>query len=149
MFGLFRSKERTQQAYVELLGYMTQEWRMKERYARTFLDAYRNNVAKIHKEATGRFKAMADSGPEGHLLSIAHGGTEHAMALVAQAYQGYMGDLRRGKHVDTDVELVIWAILSNRSDLVESFDKAFGNYIYEKHEDKFPRLFDEVFEKDY
>jgi hypothetical protein len=57
-----------------------------------------------------------------------------------------MGDLRRGKHVGTNIELTIWAILSNRSDLIEDFDKSFSKYIYENHEERFPSLFDDVFE---
>ncbi len=146
MFGLFSSKEVTQKAYDELLEYLTDHWKMKERYARAFLDTYRHNISKIHK-TTSRLNSMMNSDdPELRLMSIASGGKQHALdlTLVTQAYQGYMTDLRRGRYVGTDTELAIWAILSNRSDLVEQFDKAFGGYINKKCEEKFPKLFDEV-----
>ncbi|SRR6266699_443985 len=151
MFGLFGSKEGTQPAYDELLNYLTDDWHMKERYARAFLDEYRHSIAKLHKQTTSRFEQVqGGDNPELRLMTIAMGGRDHVLSLtlVAQAYHGYMNDLRRGKHVGTNVELVIWAILANRSDLVEDFDKGFSKYIYEKHEERFPSLFDDVFEMD-
>ena len=38
-----------------------------------------------------------------------------------------MTDLRRGRYVGTDIEKAIWAILSNRSDLVGEIDRMFEN----------------------
>jgi hypothetical protein len=149
MFGLFGSKESIRAAYDELFNYLADDWHMKDRYARAFLDEYRRSIAKFHKEATGRFEKIQNGDdPELRLMSTAMGGRDHALALtlVWQAYQGYMIDLRRGKHVGTNVELAIWAILSNRSELIGDFDKPFSRYIYEKHEERFPNLFDDVFE---
>ena len=69
----------------------------------------------------------------------------HDLALVGQAYSAYMADLRRGKHIGTDIEKAIWAILANRSDLVADGDRLFSEYIDDAHEERFPGLFDEVF----
>src|SRR5437660_11371315 len=124
MFGLFGSKESTQTAYDELLNFLTDNWHMKEPYTRAFLDEYRSNIAKLHKQLTGRFDlAQRSDNAELRLGTIAAGGRDYVLdlMLVTQAYQAYMGDLRRGKHVGTSIELAIWAILSNRSDLIEDF----------------------------
>ena len=145
MFG-FGSKADSQYAYNELLRFLTEEWEMKERYARAFLDTYRSSIAKIHKESILRYASLANSSnPEEYLTSVANEGMQHTMPLVSQAYQAYMTELRRGKHVGTDVELAIWGILANRSDIIDHFDPAFGKWIFEQYNVKFPNLFDDVF----
>jgi len=53
--------------------------------------------------------------------------------------------LRRGKHVNTDVELAIWGILANRSNLLESIDRPLAAYIESEQQKLFPDLFDQVF----
>ena len=153
MFGLFGSKEATQKAYDELLNFLTEEWRMKDRYARAFLDEYRSDIAKLHKQITSRADELLQRGDAAarRLMSIeiiSAGGLGQVLSviLVTQAYRAYMSDLRRGKHVRTNIELAIWAILSNRSDLVQDFDKFFGQYVQEKYEELFPTLFDDVFD---
>jgi len=151
MFGLFGSKEKTQAAYDELLNFMTDHWHMKERYVRAFLDEYRNSAGKLHKQVIERFNvAQASDDAMLRLGTVAMGGRDYVLSLIliTQAYRGYMDDLRRGKHVGTNIELAIWAILANRSDLVGDFDKAFAKYIDEKHEALFPNLFDDVFDMD-
>ena len=55
-----------------------------------------------------------------------------------------MADLRRGKHVGTDVEKAIWAILSNSSELLESIDSGLDQYIQEVEAEKFPDLYEDV-----
>ena len=151
MFGLFGSKESTQAVYDELLNFMTDDWHMKERYTRAFLDEYRSSIAKLHKQFIERFEiAQRSDNAVLRLGTIAAGGRDYVLSLmlVTQAYQAYMSDLRRGKHVGTNVEFAIWAILANRSDLVRDFDKVFGQYVQEKYEELFPTLFDDVFEMD-
>jgi hypothetical protein len=143
MFGLFKKYD---DVYDELYDHLVNDWQMKDRYAKAFLDVYRKTLAKIHGEGKERMHQLRNSdNPEHRLLSVVAGGDQNNYALVAQAYMGYMADLRRGKHIDTDVELAIWAILSNRSDLLETLDRAFARYIEEKTEEKFPKLFDTVF----
>ncbi len=145
MFGL-RSYD---DEYQELCEYLTHEWRMKPLYAKAFLDAYKKNIGKIlagGKQRTAIIERSTD--PETRLLGYAlFRGEEHSLALIGQAYQAYMKDLRRGKHIGTPVEFAIWAILANRSDLLEGLDRGFAAYIEETHKNKFPNLFDEVFEK--
>lgn len=121
---------------------------MKERYARAFLDAYRRKMSKIHKDILKKYQDMEKSGnPELRLAVMAMGGKRDALAhvLIAQAYNAYKLDLRSGKHVGTDVELAVWGMLSNRSDLLDPIDKSLAKFIREKYEEKFPRLYDELF----
>ena len=148
MFGFFGSKEGEQKAYDELLAFLTEDWEMKERYAKAILDVYRRSIAKIHKNITKRHEEMQSRGnAELRLALIAMGGKRDAMAhmLIAQAYNGYKNDLQSGKYVGTDVELAIWGILARRSDLLDDFDKGFAMYIRDNYEKKFPQLFDELF----
>ena len=133
--------------FLELYGYLTQQWEMKPGYAKPFLTAYKKSIGKIFSKGNARMASLeASQNPEARLLRYANLGQEYDFALVGQAYYAYMGDLRRGRHVGTPVEKAIWAILANRSDLVASLDNAFARWIDEKHEEKFPGLFAEVFE---
>lgn len=143
MFGFGKSYD---EEYLEMYEFLTQDWEMKPEYAKPFLTEYKKKIGKILVEGKKRLQMMENSSdPETRLMSYANLGQAPVFALVAQAYNAYMGDLRRGKHVGTPIEKTIWAILSNRSDLVDDIDKAFGKWIYEKHEEKFPGLFEEVF----
>ena len=119
---------------------------MKPAYAKPFMDAYRKSVGK--KLANGRRqmeKHMGSDDPVLSLAAFANLGQELDNSLVAQAYEAYMSDLRRGRLVGTPVEKAIWAILYNRSDLIEAIDRPFQKYINEKCDEKFPRLLDEAF----
>ncbi len=144
MFGCFGKSYDDE--YLELYEYLTQQWQMKPEYAKSFLNAYKKSIGKLFSSGKERMEMLeSSSDPEMRLLRYANLGQEYDYALVGQAYQAYMGDLRRGKHVDTPVEKTIWAILANRSDLVEALDRAFARWIDEKQEEKFPGLFEEVF----
>jgi len=146
MFGLFKSYD---DEYLELYEYLTQDWEMKPEYAKPFMNTYKKNIGKIFSEGKKRMQMLENSNdPELRLMSIANGDQEHAYALVGQAYAAYMSDLRRGKYVGTPVEMAIWAILVNRSDLVETLDRAFSRYISNKYEEIFPNLFEEVYLND-
>jgi len=146
MFGLLKSYD---EEYLELYEYLTQDWKMKPEYAKSFLDAYKKSIGKMFSQGKQRMSMLeSSSDPEARLLRVANFGQEYPFALVGQAYQAYMGDLRRGKHVGEPIELAIWAILGNRPDLLESIDRAFANYISEKAEEKFPNLFEDVFSQD-
>lgn len=144
--GLFSSYE---SEYRELLEYLVENWQMKPRFAESFLNTYKKSIGKIFQAGKKRM-AQTENHPDPsvRLAMLASMGQEQSYALVGQAYQAYMTDLRRGRHVGTDIEKTIWTILSNRSDLVREIDQGFANYIDEKCEDKFPNLFDEVFEPD-
>jgi len=145
MFGLlFKSYD---DEFIELYEYLTQEWNMKPEYAKPFLSAYKKNLGKILSEGKQRFLMLKNSSDPGtRLLLIGSGTDEYSLALVSQAYQAYMSDLRRGKHIGTQVEMAIWAILSNQLELAKSIDRALGNFIAAKQEEKFPGLLEEVFQ---
>ena len=142
--GLFSSYD---SEYQELYEHLVEEWDMKPAYAKPFLDAYKKSVGK--KLANGRKqmeKHMGGNDPTLSLAAYANLGQELDFSLVAQAYEAYMTDLRRGRHVGTVVEKTIWAILFNRSDLIETIDRPFQKFIDEKCQQKFPGLLDEAFE---
>lgn len=88
---------------------------------------------------------MDGNDPTLSLAAYAEMGQELDYTLVAQAYEAYMIDLRRGRHVGTAVEKAIWVILFNRSDLLESIDRPLQKFVDEKCEQKFPGLLDEAF----
>ena len=143
MLGFFKSYD---EEYLELYEYLTQEWAMKAEYAKPFLNTYKKDIGKKLFEGKKRMAILENSSdPEARLISIANSGQEYDFALVGQAYQAYMVDLRRGHHVGTPIEKTIWAILANRSDLVDTVDRALGKWIFEKYNEKFPGLFKEVF----
>lgn len=143
MFGLLKSYD---EEYSELYEYLTAGWQMKPEYARAFLDTYKRSIGKILANGKKRMSRLENSGnPEMALAAFANLGEEHPFALVGQAYQAYMTDLRRGTHVGTPVEAAIWAILVNRSDLLETIDRGLAQFIERKHEEKFPRLLQQVF----
>lgn len=140
MFGFGKAPDH----FAELLAYLVEDWDMRARYASAFLTAYRAPISKLHEQGLKNLDHVATHGNAEQRL-IAMGSEPRDYALVAQAYQSYLGDLRRGRHVGTDVELVIWAILVNRVDLFETIDRGLAGFIESKHEERFPNLFETVF----
>ena len=131
--------------YEELFSHLTERWEMKPYYATAFLDAYKRSIGKVLFSGKKRISQLHESADPSVRLFAFTDMDSHDLALVGQAYTAYMADLRRGKHVGTDVEKAIWAILANRSDLISDADRLFSEYINETHEERFPRLFNEVF----
>lgn len=141
MFGFGKKPDH----FPEFLEFLTEKWQMKPRYAAAFLNAYRTDISVMHEQGLKRLDASIDlSRPENRLLAYQMPDPRD-FALVGQAYKAYLSDLRRGKHVDTDVEVAIWAILCNRSDLLESVDKPLAKYVIENQQTKFPTLFEDAF----
>jgi len=141
MFGFGKKPDH----YAEFLEYCTERWQMKPRFAAAFLNAYRSDISVLHEQGLKRLEASVDlSSPEGRLFALQMPDPRD-YALVGQAYKAYLSDLRRGKHVDTDVEIAIWAILCNRSDLLESIDRPLSMYVTENQQMKFPTLFEDAF----
>ena len=144
MFGLFGRAEASKKTYERLLGHLTDDWEMKGRYAVTFLDAYRRSISNIYAEVLKRYEGLTRSHA---LLAQAAGGESDALdhVVVLQACQAYKNDLVGGRHVGTDVERVIWAILCNRSDIVAQLDPSLARYLDKAQDERFPDLFEEVF----
>ena len=143
--GWFNSYD---EEYRELFSHLTEEWDMKPEYVRSFLNTYKKSIGKILSKSKKRSSILRESSnPELSLFAIAYVDDleEYNYTIVVQAYSAYMNDLRRGRHVGTFVEKVIWAILADNLELVESVDRFFAEYIEEEYEKKFPRLFEEVF----
>jgi hypothetical protein len=145
----FSKKKDTRVEYNELYVYLCDEWRMKPEFARAFLDAYIDPLAEKFRAAKLEVQrlAMSESASD-RVASVAFEDDFVATALVAQAQQAYLRDLRSGKHVGTQVEQVIWTVLVNRSDILENYDKPLAKFTYQNYEKKFPNLFDTVFERD-
>lgn len=141
MFGFTKRPDH----FTLFLEHLTEQWQMKPRYAAAFLNAYRTDISVMHEQGLQRLDASIDlSRPENRLLAYSMPDPRD-FALVGQAYKGYLADLRRGRHVGTDVEVAIWAILSNRSDLLESVDKPLAKYVAENQAVMFPTLFEDAF----
>jgi len=145
---LFKRVPDTQLEYNALQKYLREEWRMKPLYITALLDAYRLDICEKHRAAVIRQQQSESSASAvDRLQANAYDSTYVDTALVAQAHQGFLRDLRRGVHVDTDVELAIWAILISRSDILEHFDRGLVNFTYDKYEERFPLLFERVFDR--
>jgi len=148
LMGLFKSFDAE---YRELYKHLTEDWCMKPDYAKPFLDAYKKSVGKMLSKGRKRMsQPMPQHTDFPHLQAALSGttdfGQDYNFAIVGQAYQAYMRDLRRGKYVGTVVEKTIWAILSNRSDLVGLLDRPFEKYVDKKQEELFPNLLEDVFD---
>ena len=148
--GLFNSYDKE---YEELYSYLTEHdgWEMKPRYAKAFLEAYKKPLGKKLRKGRKAASDILNKGPGFESIfgpfsstMIAFELQDHEVVIVAQAYMAYMADLRRDKHVGTDVEKAIWAILSNGSDLLDSIDSGLHQYIQEIEAEKFPDLYEDV-----
>ena len=131
--------------YHELLCHLTKEWGMKPRYAQAFLSSYKKSIGKILSRVKERSSLLLEGdNPEMRLFAVAYI-DYHDLAIFGQAHRAYLNDLRSGKHVGTSVEKAIWAILANRSDLLEDIDQPLSKYVEESYEDMFPDLLAEAF----
>ena len=140
MFGFGKRND----YYPQLLEHLVEHWGMKTKYASAFLLEYRSQISKLHESGLKNIERLQSSNDPGQrLLAIASEPLDYA--LVGQAYQAYMTDLRSGRHISSDIELAIWAILSNRGDLLSSIDRGFHEYIETTRSERFPDLFDKVF----
>jgi hypothetical protein len=141
MFGFGKKPDH----FVDLLEHLVENWGMRSRFASSFLSEYRTSISKLHEEGTKRLDQLRQHGSaEQRLIAIASEPKDYA--LVGQAYQAYLGDLRHGKHVDSDIELAIWGILVNRIDLLETIDRGLAGFIESTHSERFPDLFEKVFD---
>ena len=139
--GWFDSYEKE---YHGLLDHLTSDWQMRPRFAVAFLNAYRRKIGKSLRRGQAEASKLLNSGQSlSGLMALELSDLDYP--LVATAYEGYLVDLRRGKHIRTDVELAIWAILSNRMDILKEVDKGFHDYLERSTEKKFPRLDQDVF----
>lgn len=130
----------------EFLLYMTEKWEMKEPIARAFLAAYGKDMSELHEQGLDRLDKSADLAATENRLLAYQMPDPRDFALVGQAYRAYSADLSNGRHRGTPVELAIWAILWNRSDLVQSIDPALAEYISENQDTVFKSLYDEAFQ---
>ena len=137
--------QQTQRALDELREHLDSHWGMKPEYAADFLETYKNSLAKMLSEGRSRRRVLQmDAGSREIAAGVNDEEEDLDFALVGQAYFAYMNDLRRGKHVGTRVERVIWLLLSGRGDLVESIDRGLAKFFEDNCDVKFPNLGAEV-----
>lgn len=119
MFGFGRKPDH----FNEFLEYLVDDWQMKARYAAAFLSAYRMDISVMHEDGLKRLDRSIDLSRAENRLLMHTMPNPKDFALVGQAYKACINDIRMGKHVNTDVETAIWAILWTRSDLLESIPR--------------------------
>ena len=129
--------------FTELSVHLVEKWHMRARHAKAFISAYRRNISELHEAGVGRFHS--NQVPSFRVLAVGRDVDPCDFSLVKQAYVAYMTDLRHGRHLGTDVELAIWAILAKRSDLVRPIDSATAKFFEDNWELLFPELFEIVF----
>ena len=117
---------------------------MRTRFAAAFLSAYRDDVSYRLEEGSKRTQEMLSTLSRAQQLMF-NSADVFDFAIVGQAYMGYMQDLRHGRHVGTDIELAIWALLLNHMDLVEQTDQVVGTFVSQEHERQFPNLLEQVY----
>jgi hypothetical protein len=129
--------------FSELSVHLVEKWHMRARYATAFVSAYRRNISALHEAGTGGFHGSQMSSPG--MLSINSDVDPCDLTLVKQAYSAYMTDLPHGRHLGTDVEIAIWAILASRIDLVRGINSAIAKSVEDHWELLFPDLFELAF----
>lgn len=140
MFGFGKKPDH----FVELMEHLVDRSGMRTRYASAFLSAYKDDVSRRFEDGSKGAEQILRSMSTVQQMMFDPSDT-YNFAIVAQAYQGYLQDLRRGVHVNTDVEKAIWALLVIHSDLVEQADKSLAKWIAQEHEKQFPNLLEEVY----
>ena len=141
MFGFGKKPDH----FADLMEHLVERAGMRSRFASAFLSAYKDETSKRFEEGTKKAEqTFAMMSPTQKMMF--NPSDIYDFAIVAQAYTAYMQDLRRGRHVGTDVELAIWALLTNHVDLVQGADKALATWIEQQHEMQFPNLLEMVYE---
>jgi hypothetical protein len=129
--------------FTELFVRLVETWHMRARCAGAFVSAYRRDISALHESGAWSFHGSEMKSTR--MLSADGEAHPCDLSLVKQAYRAYMTDIRQGRHLGTDVELAVWAILAKRSDLVRPFDSTTSRFIEDNRELLFPDLFEIAF----
>ena len=140
MFGFGKKPDH----FADLMVHLVERAGMRTRYASAFLSAYKDDVSKRFEDGTKRVGQTLRTLSRTQQL-LFDPSEVYDFTIVAQAYLGYLQDLRRGLHVGTDVEIAIWAILVNNIDLLRQTDQALAEYIKLQYEEKFPGLLEKAY----
>ena len=131
----------------EFFSYMVDDWQFREEYAQAFLNEYGTDLSRLHDQGLRRLEASLDlSRPENRLLA-SDMPDPRAFALVGQALTAYANDLQKGKHRGTPVEVAIWAILWNRSDLLGTLNPTLAKYIDDNQNTVFKSIYETAFKE--
>ncbi|MCK9687282.1 hypothetical protein [Scleromatobacter humisilvae] len=124
-----------------LLEFLVDVWKLKPRIAGAFIVAYAKEVSARYERGTAAAGTAASSMNAGaRLAAFAMGDDPRKFAVMAQAYDAFTGDLRLSRHAGTDVELAIWSILWNDSELLRQIDAALADFVVEQQPTKYPDI---------
>ena len=140
MFGFGKKPDH----FADLMEHLVERAGMRSRYASAFLLAYKDDVSKRFEEGTKRAEQTL-AGASRVQQMMFNPSEIYDFAIVAQAYTGYLQDLRRGRHVGTDVEWAIWALLVNHNDLIQQTDKGLAKFVEQNHSTQLPKLLETVY----
>lgn len=140
MFGFGKKVDH----FPELMEHLVERSGMRTRFAAAFLSAYRDEVSQRLEEGSKRTQKMLSTLSRAQQLMF-NPADVFDFAIVGQAYMGYLQDLRHGRHVGTDVELAIWALLLEHMDLVDQTDKGIAAFVNSEHQRQFPNLLAQVY----
>ena len=105
MFGFGRKPDH----FLELMEHLVDRSGMRTRFASAFLLAYKDDVSMRFEDGSMRTQQTLATLSRVQQLMF-NPSDIYDLAIVGQAYMGYMQDLRSGRHVGTDVERAIWAL---------------------------------------
>ncbi len=142
MFNLFRKTDR----YNELYSHLVNSWGMKSGFASVYLNEYNHKLSKMYDKGYSFNRQWILSENQETVEQIFS--SLRDSTLASQAVLAYRIDLRSGRHVGTNIEKAIWAILLYRIDLVEISDRGFAQYLLENQPRLFPGLMREIFDLD-
>lgn len=131
----------------EFFSYLVDDWQLRDKYAQEFLDQYGEDLSRLHDQGLKRLESSIDLSRSENRLLAAEMPDPRAFALVAQALSGYVNDLQRGKFRDTPLEIAIWAILWNRSDLVATLNPELAMYIESNQDTVFKSIYETAFKE--
>lgn len=142
MFGFGKSNDHVP----ELLEYMIERMGFRARFAGAFLSMYSKQVSKLFEEGVKRIEKSGVLNDPNIQLGFSNVPDPREMALVGQAYNAYMSDLKEGIAVGHEVEVAIWVLLCDNIDFVKAVNPGFATYLKKQQPERFPNIFKEAYE---
>ena len=122
--------------YGKLQGEL-KSWNLKPALIDAFMKEYSGMACKYYKNLSRAYEANV-----GDIQFYRTRDEVLGMALVEAAYDAWEKYLSKGNGIGTDSELSVWAIMWNRSDLLQDDRTLLARSADEKFPDIFSRAFD-------
>lgn len=120
-----------------------EDWGMRPDYIDPFLRSYAKPLSKGLERMERGFRSHS---PATRLAVLSMGGYAR-LAVVSQAVEAYLHDLRSGRHVGSSLELAVWGILVQGAEVAQGIDFPLVAYVQKEHSKRFPGLIDRVFDR--